>query len=237
MKKIPESISCILPAYNEEKNLEAAVKSCFEALERLFENFEIIIVDDGSDDGTKELAHKLAADDSRIKVVHHENNLGYGAALRSGFSAANEKLIFFTDSDGQFDPNEIEKLIPRLAKTDMVVGFRSQRADPPLRKIYGSLFSLIIRIIFGIQVRDINCAFKIFRKSIIDGVTLESPGALVNAELLIIARQKGITPIEVPVSHFPRKHGQQTGGSLKVVFRAGMELIALFYRFRVKSRS
>jgi glycosyltransferase involved in cell wall biosynthesis len=236
MIKVDEPISCIIPAYNELQNLEATVNSCQDTLERLFEEFEVIIVDDGSRDGTEELADRMAASDPRIHVVHHEKNMGYGAALKSGFATARKPLIFFTDADGQFNPQELEKFIPHLAENDMVVGFRSNRADALHRRIYGKLFSALIRIIFGINVRDINCAFKIFRRSILDDVKLTSPGALINTELLIIAKQKGIIPLELPVSHYPRRHGRQTGGSIKVILRAGRELLSLIYRFWLKGK-
>jgi glycosyltransferase involved in cell wall biosynthesis len=237
MKKFSESVSCILPAYNELENLESTVDSCREALVRLFDDFEIIIVDDGSSDGTKELARQLAADDPQVRVIHHQQNLGYGAALRAGFSAARNPLVFFTDADGQFKPLDLENFIPHLAENDMVVGFRSPRSDPWLRVLYGKLFSALIRGLFRIPVQDVNCAFKVFRRRILDGVTLRSPGALINAELLILAREKGIIPVELPVSHFPRQHGRATGGSLKVILLASKELIALIYRFFLKKNA
>ncbi len=230
VKKYPESVSCILPAYNELQNLGSTVESCRKALERLFDDFEIIIVDDGSTDGTKELGRRLAADKPQVRALHHQQNLGYGAALRTGFSSARNPLVFFTDADGQFQPLDLENFIPHLAENDMVVGFRSLRSDPWSRILYGKLFSALIRVIFRVPVQDVNCAFKVFRRRTLEGVTLRSPGALVNAELLIIAREKGIKPVEIPVSHFPRQHGRATGGSLKVILRASKELIALIYR-------
>ncbi len=234
MMKVDEPVSCILPAFNEANNVESAVSSCKETLGRLWNEFEIIIVDDGSSDGTGDLADRLAASDPGIRVIHHERNLGYGAALRSGFSAALNPWLFFTDSDGQFDPTDLEKFIPHLDESDMVVGFRSPRVDPWNRVLYGRLFSAAIRFLFGVNARDINCAFKIFRRKILDGVELTSPGALINAELLAVARGKGVTPVEVPVRHLPRLQGRQTGGSIRVILRAVMELFSLLYRIRLK---
>ncbi len=224
-------ISAVLPAHNEAKNLEAVVEQCLNVLAEHCTAFEIVIVDDGSSDGTADLADRLAGSNQRVKAVHHPTNRGYGAALSSGFAAASLPLIFFTDSDGQFDIRELAELLPHLDRTDMVIGYREYRQDPLHRRIYGAIFSAAVRGLFSVQARDVNCAFKVFRKSLLDEVELVSPGALINAELLALAKSRGIDSTEVSVTHLPRVFGTQSGGSPRVIFKAVAELIALKRRY------
>jgi len=229
LQKIAGGVSVVLPALNEQDNIQDAVLDAKAALARFAEHYEIIIVDDGSTDRTAEIAEQMARNDPGIRLVRHEKNLGYGAALAHGFKAARLAWIFFTDADRQFRMAEIEKLVPFLAESKMVVGFREKRQDPLLRKIYGAVFSRLVNFLFGLAGKDTNCAFKIFERSIIAGYEFQSPGALVNAELLALAKSKGIEPVQVPVSHFPRRAGSQTGGSLRVVVRAARELCHLYF--------
>ena len=233
--KISGGLSMVLPAYNEGKNIQAVVDEAKPILDKIADRWEIIIVDDGSTDGTGAISQKLAQDNSRIKLVSHSNNQGYGSALASGFKAATMRWIFFTDADRQFRIAEIERLIPGLGSSKMVIGFREQRGDRLHRRVYGTAFTGVVNLLFGLSVKDVNCAFKIFDRSVIEGERMISRGALINAELLSIAKSKGIKPVQVPVSHFPRQAGAQTGGSLKVILRAAGELVRLFFHRLRKS--
>ena len=226
-----QGISLILPCHNEKDNLKPVVESALKTLKEIAREFEIIIVDDGSTDGTGELAEKLVKTYPQVRLVQHPKNLGYGSALRSGFKKAKYPWLFFTDADQQFDLSEIKKLLPYLKQSPLVIGYRQTRQDKFFRRILGKIFSFLMRKIFKIKARDVNCAFKIFDRKILEGVELTSPGALINTELLYRAKQKGIEPIEVAVSHFPRKTGKPSGGSFRVIFRAGWETIRLIYHF------
>jgi len=218
-----------MPAFNEQDNLADAIGEAKAALERLAEQYEIIIVDDGSTDRTAEVAEHAAGNDPFIRLIRHGENIGYGSALADGFKAARLDWIFFTDADRQFRVSEMEKLIPFLARSKMVIGHRAKRRDPLQRRIYGAVFTRLVNFLFGLEVKDTNCAFKIFARSIIQGYEFQSRGALVNAELLILAKSRGIKPVQVPVSHFPRPAGSQTGGSARVVIRAAREIYNLYF--------
>ena len=221
------SISATLPAYNEEPNLDGVVRELVAALAAATPDFEVIIVDDGSEDGTPALADRLAAQDPRVKAIHHPENRGYGAALSSGFCAAARDWLFFMDADGQFDPRELEQFIPLARTHDFIAGYRRTRQDPWHRRAYGKVFSALVRRLFGVRVRDVNCAFKLFKKNLIAPERLVSRGALINAEILYQAKKRGVDPVELPVSHRPRKSGHATGGNPRVILTAALELIRL----------
>jgi len=226
--KVSGGISAVMPARDEQENVESAVGEVKSVLSRLADRFEVIVVDDGSKDRTGEMVQRLASEDPRVRLVRHETSRGYGAALASGLYAAQMRYIFFTDADRQFLVAELEKLTVHLAQSRMVVGFRAQRQDPWLRRVYGRLFTMKVNLLFGLNARDVNCAFKVFERSIIEDHRFMSKGALINAELLAVAKSKGVEPIQVAVSHFPRKAGQQTGGSARVILRAMKELVKLY---------
>jgi len=219
-----ERRSYFFPAHNEEANLEGLVNEALETLPTLADTFEIIAVDDGSKDGTPALADALAAAHPDIvRAVHHPTNLGYGAALRSGFAAARYDLVAFTDGDRQFKVADLGRLTARLAEADqpdVVVGFRIKRADPPLRTFYARAYRLANRIFFGLTVTDIDCACKVFRRDALDGLRIESGGAFFSAEMLVKLRAAGRTVVEVGVPHYPRTAGSATGAKPAVVFRA-----------------
>ncbi|MFO8057583.1 MAG: glycosyltransferase family 2 protein [bacterium] len=224
------SISAVLPAHNEQGNLEGVIGALVPALEKHSSGFEVIVVDDGSADGTFEVASRLAGDDPRIRPVRHEENQGYGAALRTGFDAAQKDWMFFMDADGQFEPADLEKLVRLAGTSRFVAGERTSRQDPFHRLLYGRLFSGAMRLLFGIKARDVNCAFKLFQKDIIKGWSFVSRGALINTELFLAARLKGIEPVQVPVTHLPRAAGRSSGGSLPVILRAAVEVWRLLAR-------
>ncbi len=222
-ERVP-AFSFFFPAHNEAENIEALVAESLEALPALAETFEIVAVDDGSRDGTAALADRLAAEHPGVvRVVHHEVNRGYGAALRSGFQAARYDVVGFTDGDRQFRVADLGRLLERLRaedRPDVVVGYREQRADPFVRLAYARAYRLCLRTFFGLRVRDVDCACKEFRRSALDGVRLESGGACLSAELLIKLGALGRRIVEVGVPHYPRIAGQASGANPKVVFRA-----------------
>jgi len=217
-------LSYFFPAHNEEANLEGLVAEALETLPSLADTFEIVIVDDGSRDRTGSIADDLtAAHPGIIRAVHHPTNLGYGAALRSGFRAARYDHVAFTDGDRQFRVADIGRLIDRLAapdRPDVVVGYRIKRADPLVRTLYARAYRLANRVFFGLRVRDVDCACKLFRREALEGLAVESGGAFFSAELLIKLQVAGRTVAEVGVPHHPRTAGSPTGAKPAVVLRA-----------------
>ena len=216
------ALSCFFPAHNEEANLSGLVEEALATLPSLAETFEVVIVDDGSRDATPRIADELAAADPRVRAVHHPRNLGYGAALRTGFGAARHDLIAFTDGDRQFRVADVGRLTARYAEggADAVVGFRIKRADPLIRTLYAKAYRLANRIFFGLRVTDVDCACKLLRRDALRGISVESGGAFFSAELLIKLRASGRSVVEVGVPHYPRTAGSPTGARPQVVFRA-----------------
>ena len=227
-------LSYFFPAHDEEANLEELVREAIGALPAIAEEFEIVVVDDGSRDATPAIADELAArHPGVVRAVHHETNLGYGAALRTGFAATRHELIAFTDGDRQFRVADLGRLTERLAAPDapdVVVGYRLRRADPMLRTVYARLYRLANRLFFGLRIRDVDCACKLFRRAALGGLRVESGGAFFSAELLIKLRAAGRTVVEVSVPHHPRTAGRPTGARPSVVFRAMRDFWALRLR-------
>lgn len=217
-------LSYFFPAHNEEANLSRLVEEALGTLPGLADSFEIIVVNDGSRDATGRIADELtAAHPGVVRAVHHPTNLGYGAALRSGFRAATHDHVAFTDGDRQFQVADVGRLIDRMAEPDhpdLVVGYRIKRADPLVRTVYARCYRLANRIFFGLKVRDVDCACKLFRRDALDGIGVESGGAFFSAELLIKLRAAGRTLAEVGVPHYPRTAGSPTGARPSVIFRA-----------------
>ncbi|MFL5724760.1 MAG: glycosyltransferase family 2 protein [Chloroflexota bacterium] len=219
-----DRLSYFFPAHNEEANVRELVAEALETLPTLAGTFEIIVVDDGSLDSTGAIADELAAaNPDVVRAVHHPTNLGYGAALLSGFRAARHELVAFTDGDRQFRVADVGRLIARLAEADrpdVVAGYRIKRADPLIRTIYARIYRLANRVWFGLPVRDVDCACKLFRREALAGIAVESGGAFLSAELLIKLRAAGRTIVEVGVPHHPRTAGSPTGAKPSVILRA-----------------
>ncbi len=222
-----EPISVILPVFNEKDNITKAVSSINATFPRFTNSFEIIIVDDGSSDGSSEILSQLASKNKVVHVINHKENMGYGASLTSGFKSAKGPLVFFMDSDLQFDISEIQKLLNYIDEFDIVAGYRIKRKDSSYRLVISSIFNFFVRHIFGIPIRDINCAFKLFHRDIIEQINLTSQGSMINTEFITKAIRMGKTIKEVGVTHYPRKKGRQTGGSLNVILRSIFELTKL----------
>jgi glycosyltransferase involved in cell wall biosynthesis len=230
-------ISAVMPAYNEEANLEQSVGRMARALETNARGFEIIVVDDGSQDGSAALLERMKGAYPNLRVIRHPVNRGYGAALRSGFDAARFGWIFLMDADNQFDPAEVELLLARTAQADIVAGYRKHRRDPVLRRLNAWAFFTMVRLLFGALIRDVNCAFKLMRRDLMGQMGLHSEGALINTEILVLARQLHARVVEVPVDHYPRTAGKQTGANLAVVVKAFRELFAFRAEIRKMERA
>ncbi len=221
-------LSVFLPAYNEEENIERVVAGVLAHLPAIADDYEVIVVDDGSGDRTPRIADRLAAANSRVRAVHHQTNRGYGAAVASGMAAARQPFVALLDADGQFDPADLATLARFASDNDAVIGCRAVRADPLVRRIYGCGWTLLMRLFFGLGVSDLNCGLKLFRRSTVEKIELQASGALVTAELMVKLLARGARIREVEVRHLPRLQGQQTGARPAVVLGAFRELVLLF---------
>jgi glycosyltransferase involved in cell wall biosynthesis len=206
-----KSISFVLPAYNEEANIEEAVSRILEVAETLdLEDYEVIVVDDGSMDETGGIIDRLAGENSHVRPIHQPVNMGYAEALKAGFTSARCKLIFYTDSDLQFDVKEVKNMLPAIEDYDIVAGFRIYRFDPLTRLFVAWCYNLLARTIFRLRVRDIDCAFKLFRREVFDVIEIRSKKFFVDTEILAKARYHGFKMTEVGVRHYPRVGGSST---------------------------
>jgi glycosyltransferase involved in cell wall biosynthesis len=230
------SISVFFPCYNEQANIKRTARQAVEVLEKLNADYELIIVDDGSFDATGQIADEIAADNKRVKVIHHPANRGYGAALQSGFKAASRQLIFYTDGDGQFDINEMPTLLPLIEQFDIVSCYRINRQDSLIRKINAWCWTKLVCFLFAMKLRDIDCAFKLYRAQVFDDMNFISTGALIDTEVLARAARKGCTITQKPVHHYPRTAGRQTGANIKVILRAFKELLELRRRLQKETK-
>jgi glycosyltransferase involved in cell wall biosynthesis len=230
-------LSVFFPAHDEAENLARTVTSAVTALDRLgLRDLEIVLVDDGSTDGTGDIAESLAAKDPRIRVVHHPVNRGYGAALKSGFAAARREWIFYTDSDGQFDLADIDRLLPYAGEFDAIIGYRIQRSDHALRKVNQALWAGLVRRVLGVDIRDVDCAFKLLRRSSLERIEpLVSEGAAISAELLVKLQRSGARLKQVGIPHHPRVAGKPSGSDPRVIARAFRELFRLRRSLRASS--
>ena len=205
------SLSIVLPAYNEQANIERAVEQAVATASRLAPQYEVIVVDDGSADHTRDVVGELVRNDRpHVRLLTHERNLGYGAALRTGFRQARFELIFFTDSDNQFDIAELEYFIPLMSDHDMVTGFRVYRYDTVLRCVLSWIYNRMVGVMFRLRVRDVDCAFKLMRREVVQQVTIQTDNFFVNTELLAKARRWNFRIAQKGVRHYPRTAGETT---------------------------
>jgi len=225
MEKV--SLSVFFPCYNEEKNIGTLLDKTLEFIPTIASDYEIIVVDDGSSDGTLKIAQSYSIKNPQIKVVRHETNKGYGAALKTGFEHSEKDYIFFTDGDNQFEISELTRFLPYLRDFDIVAGYRIKRRDNFQRRLNAKSFRLLVQVLFGLKITDLNCAFKIFKREVVKNLEIKSSGAFINAEVLIRAMKKGYKMKEVGVNHYPRQWGTQTGAHPKVILRAFKELFEL----------
>lgn len=228
-KDLP-SLSVVVPVFNEENNVVRTIRAVGEKIGARTKEYEIILVDDGSTDHTGERAKETLPDEPRLRIIHHPRNLGYGAALRSGFSAARYPLIFYTDGDLQFDLAEIDRLVALLDGADIVTAYRLNRQDPWYRKFNAAAYNFLIRGLFGVRIRDLDCAFKIYRRRIFDSFDIQASGIFVSAEILVQASRRGFVIRQVGVTHYPRTQGVAKGNKPAIVLTAFRELTRFCWR-------
>lgn len=231
--RLPGSLSLVLPAHNEAENIAVVVAQAACVLPAYVDDFEIVVVDDGSRDATAAILARLAEDEPRVKVVTHPRNRGYGAALTSGFAATTGDFVMFMDADQQFDIDDIRLLAPFVGDFDVVAGFRMERNDPFHRRVFAEVFNVTVRVLFGVHLRDIDCAFKIFRGEQLRALDLTAPGALINTEIQARLRRQRARLAQVGVHHYPRVAGSATGGSPRVIVRAMRETVRLWVRLNL----
>jgi glycosyltransferase involved in cell wall biosynthesis len=232
--QLEQSLSVVLPAYNEEEVIIGTVSTVLQALETWNLDYEVIVVNDGSADRTGILLEELAAKKPRLKIVTHPVNRGYGAALISGFAAASKELSFFMDSDGQFSIDELHQFLPFAYGYDAVIGYRLQRQDPWIRKLNAWGWKQLVTLMLGVHVRDIDCAFKLYHTSFLHRQQLETQGAMINAEILYKLQREGGQIKQIGVHHLPRQGGKATGANIKVILRAFRELFIYARKWRTQ---
>lgn len=224
------SLSIILPAYNEEANVENAVNEVSTVARNLGIDHEIVLVNDGSTDRTGEIGRALEQRIPNLRLVEHYPNRGYGGALKAGFAAASNELIAFFPADKQFEFSEVERLLKHINEADIVCGYRASRRDNIIRKLNAFGWKLIVRSLFGYLCRDIDCGFKLFRRKLLSSVSMASDGAMIDTELLAGARARGFNIVEEPLTHLPRMAGEATGADIRVIVRAFRDLVRFWWR-------
>lgn len=224
MVNLKQSLSVVMPAYNEEVAIADTVHSVVAAVSQWTQDFEILVVNDGSRDNTGTILDEISAAEPRVRVINHEVNQGYGAALVSGFEAAAKDLIFFMDSDGQFDIEDLVRFFPLIEKYDAVLGYRVNRQDTWMRKLNAWGWKMLVSSVFKLSVRDVDCAFKLYRADFFHEHRLETRGAMINTEILYKLKRAGYTYTQVGVQHLPRRGGRATGAKPAVIARAFREL-------------
>jgi len=226
--KKPYSISVFFPCFNEQATVETLTRKTLAVLNKLTGDFEVIIVNDGSGDNTAVIAERLAKEIPQVRVIHHPRNLGYGLALRSGFRAATKELVFYTDGDNQFNVEELADILPLIDQYDIVSCYRINRQEGLVRRFNAFCWTRLVCLLFGLKLRDIDCAFKLYHRHIFDDMNLISAGALIDTEVLARAARRGCTIVQRGVRHYPRVAGRPTGASFRVIFRAFRELFHLY---------
>jgi glycosyltransferase involved in cell wall biosynthesis len=223
----PLRLSIFFPCYNEEANVERVTLAGLAAGRRIADELEVIIVNDGSRDRTGEIADRLAGEHAEVRAVHNNPNLGYGGALQRGYRESRMDWVFYTDGDGQFDFEEIDRLLPLLDHHDIVSAYRLDRQDPFIRRVNAFCWTTLVNLVFRLWLRDIDCAFKLFPRMLFDEIEMKSTGALIDTEVLARAKGLGYSIGQIGVHHYPRTAGTQTGAKLSTILRAFRELFAL----------
>lgn len=234
--KFQQSISVFFPAYNDEYTIRKMVTNALDVLRTLTDDYEIIIVDDCSLDNTGKIADELAKEFYQVKVIHHKKNRGYGGALRSGFVAASKDWIFYTDGDAQFDVKEITILIEKADDADIVTGYRLKRSDPLSRRMFGGMYNWLVRTMFNLKVRDVDCDFRLIRRSVFDKVKLTKNSGVICVELMKKISQYNFKIHEVCVNHFNRRFGNSQFFKIKNIFYLGIDLTRLWVELIVLGR-
>src|SRR6266851_476329 len=228
-------LSVFFPAYNDSGTIASMVIRAVKAAAELTPDFEIIVVDDGSADGTAEIADELARTYPQVRAVHHPTNRDYGAALQTGFRSATKELIFYTDGDAQYDPTELAVLWSRMSDDcDLVNGYKISRADPLHRIVIGRVYHYIVSLLFGLELRDVDCDFRLMRRSIFERINLEKTSGIICVEMMKKIQDGGFRVVEVPVHHFHRTHGQSQFFNYRRLFRVARDLMLLWFALVVR---
>lgn len=230
------SLSVFVPAYNEEANISLLIEDALTYLPKVAKKFEVIIVDDGSHDQTREIVSTYSKQYPVVRLISHSKNQGYGATIKTGLKAARYEWTFFTDSDRQFRFNELQSFVKFTRKYDFVIGYRRVRRDPLLRLILAQIFLRLWNyVLFGLKLRDIDCAYKLIPTKLTKNLALITNSAITVTELMYRLISNGYTFTQVPVTHYERSYGKQTGSNPKVIIRALKESIALWQKLRSQS--
>jgi len=231
----PAGLSVFFPAYNDSGTIASMVIRAVKAASELTPDFEIIVVDDGSADSTAEIADELARTYPQVRAVHHPMNRDYGAALQTGFRSATKDLIFYTDGDAQYDPAELPALWTSMTTgVDLVNGYKISRADPLHRIVIGRLYHYIVSILFGLKLRDVDCDFRLMRRSIFERINLEKTSGIICVEMMKKIQDAGFSVAEVPVHHYHRAFGKSQFFNFRRLFRTGRDLLLLWYALVVR---
>jgi len=228
-----KSLSIFFPAFNEAANLPHLIQEANQVIPNLAEKYEIIVVDDGSTDSTQDVVNNLQSKSANVRLISHDKNQGYGAALKTGIASCQMDWIFFTDADRQFHLEELSQFLPFTDEYQAIIGWRIKRADPAHRARNAKLFKIFIDLLFRLHVKDIDCAFKLLKRDLVQSIELESSGAFTTSELLYKLKKRGVKFKELPVSHYPRQFGNQTGANLKVILKAGWEALSLYVSIKI----
>jgi glycosyltransferase involved in cell wall biosynthesis len=229
--KTNSSISVFFPCYNDKGTIGKLVTQSLNLLKDITNDYEVIVIDDGSTDGSRELLNNLQNEHSKLKLVFHEKNRGYGGALQSGFRTASKELVFYTDGDAQYDINEFQLLVPLMTKDiDIVNGIKIGRGDPLHRIVIGNIYNFVIRNLFNLYVFDVDCDFRLIRRSMLERINFMSSSGAICTELVKKLDMQGARFREVSVHHYPRTYGQSQFFNLRRVFNTGIELIRLWFQ-------
>lgn len=231
------SLSAFFPAYNDGGTIASMVLSAKLTLESITDDYEIIVVNDGSVDYTREILVELQNKYDKVRLIDHPQNSGYGAALRTGFAAATKEFIFYTDGDAQYDPRELKKLMPLMKDgIDVVNGYKIERSDPLHRKVIGRIYHWFVRVVFNIKLRDVDCDFRLIRKKVFDKVRLESNSGVICVELMRKIQAAGFVTVQTPVHHYHRAYGKSQFFNFKRVFQVGIGLIKLWWELVLRPK-
>jgi glycosyltransferase involved in cell wall biosynthesis len=235
--KKPAGLTVFFPAYNDSGTIASMVIRAVQAASELTPDFEILVINDGSSDATPEIADELARTYRNVRVVHHPRNRGYGGALQTGFRSATKEFIFYTDGDAQYDPSELSALWARMAPdADLVNGYKISRSDPLHRIIIGRVYHHIVKILFGLTVRDVDCDFRLMRRSIFDRIQLEKTSGVICLELMKKIQDAGFHIVEVPVHHYHRAFGRSQFFNFRRVAKTGVDVMRLWFELVIRRR-